>query len=387
VKGETQIPPARVREGRLELTIKRIALVLGGGGLKGFAHIGVIRALEERGIEPVLFAGTSIGALIAAARAGGMSVVEMAERARTLRRRDLFRINHLGMIMERMRSPSLYLEEPLRALCDAICPRGTFEELGTPLLVNTVDIERGTQVVWGLPGLRHVSIADAVYASCALPGFFPPGRVDGRTCVDGGTIDNMPVAVAAVDMDAVIAVDVGNSDLSASTDVSTQGFAAIYMRAASVMMHALQEEPLAQWQGPPMLLIRPRVSHHGWFSFSNAGSLIQTGYDAANGALDHASDALQSAGGVHPRRRIRLTVDRDRCIGCRTCVGLAPSLMAMDGHGKAIAREQILNWSPADGEFVRHCPTSAIIAEPVGREDEQERPRRAAAPGEPMAAD
>jgi hypothetical protein len=61
--------------------------------------------------------------------------------------------------------------------------------------------------------------------------------------------------------------------------------------------------------------------------------------------------------------------------------------MAMDGHGKAIAREQILNWSPADGEFVRHCPTSAIIAEPVGREDEQERPRRAAAPGEPMAAD
>ena len=160
----------------------------------------------------------------------------MAERARTLRRRDLFRINHLGMLMERMRSPSLYLEEPLRALCNAICPRGTFEELGAPLLVNTVDIERGTQVVWGLPGLRHVSIADAVYASCALPGFFPPGRVNGRTCVDGGTIDNMPVAIAAVDMDAVIAVNVGNSDLSSSTDVTTQGFAAIYMRAASVMM-------------------------------------------------------------------------------------------------------------------------------------------------------
>ena len=102
---ETQPTPIRVPEGRLEPRIKRIALVLGGGGLKGFAHIGVIRALEERGIEPVLFAGTSIGALIAAAYAGGMSVIEMAERARTLRRRDLFRINHLGMIMERMRSP------------------------------------------------------------------------------------------------------------------------------------------------------------------------------------------------------------------------------------------------------------------------------------------
>lgn len=371
----------------LESHISRIALVLGGGGLKGFAHIGVLKALDERGIRPVLYAGTSIGALIAAARAGGMSISEMAERARTLRRRDLFRINHLGMIMERMRSPSLYLEEPLRVLCDAICPRGTFEDLGTSLLVNTVDIERGTRIVWGLPGLRHVPIVDAVYASCALPGFFPPGRVDGRTCVDGGTIDNMPVSIAAVGMDAVIAVDVGNSDLSNSTDVTTQGFASIYMRAASVMMHALQEEPLAQWQGPPMLLIRPRVSHHGWFSFSNAASLIRTGYEAAADALDHASHALQSAGGVHPRRRIRLLVDRDRCIGCRTCVGLAPSLMAMDGHGKAIAREEILDWSPADGEFVRHCPTSAIIAEPIGREDAQERPRRADAPGDTMAAD
>ena len=347
----------------------------------------MLRALEERGIEPVLFAGTSIGALIASARAGGMSYLEMGERARTLRRRDLFRINHMGMIMERMRSPSLYLEQPLRQLCDAICPRGTFEELGTPLLVNTVDIERGTQVVWGLPGLRHVPIADAVYASCALPGFFPPGRVDARTCVDGGTIDNLPVAIAAVGMDAVIAVDVGNTDLSHSTDVSTQGFAAIYMRAASVMMHALQEEPLSQWGGPPMLLIRPRVSHHGWFSFSNAAALIQTGYEAAIGALDRSAPALGSAGGVHPRRRVRLSVDRDRCIGCRTCVGLAPSIMAMDGHGKAFAREAILEWSPADGEFVRHCPTSAIIAEPIGKEDEQERPRRASAPEEPMAAD
>jgi NTE family protein len=385
-KAETQPGPIRVPQGIQELGIKRIALVLGGGGLKGFAHIGVLRALKERGIRPVLFAGTSIGALIAAARAGGMSEIEMAERARTLRRRDLFRINHLGMLMERMRSPSLYLEEPLRALCDAICPRGTFDELGTSLLVNTVDIERGTKVVWGLPGLRHVSIADAVYASCALPGFFPPGRVDGRICVDGGTMDNLPISIAAVGMDAVIAVDVGNSDLTQGRE-DTQGFAHIYMRAASVMMHALQEEMLSHWDGPPMLLIRPRVSHHGWFSFSNAESVIQTGYEAAIGALDHASHALQSAGGVHPLRRIRLIVDRDRCIGCRTCVGLAPSVMAMDGHGKAIARERILDWSPADGEFVRHCPTSAIIAEPVGDEDEQERPRRAPAPGETIAAD
>src|SRR6185437_11345235 len=76
----------------------RTALVLGGGGLKGFVHIGVIRALEERGIRPSVIAGTSIGALIGAAYAGGMSVSEMEARAVSLRRRDLFRINHVGML-------------------------------------------------------------------------------------------------------------------------------------------------------------------------------------------------------------------------------------------------------------------------------------------------
>src|SRR3954469_602627 len=174
------------RRGGLEQ--RRIALVLGGGGMKGFAHIGVLRALEAAGVRPTCYAGTSIGALIAAAYVGGMSLDEMERRALGLRRRDLFRINHVGMLLERMRSPSIYLEEPLRALCSNAVPAGTFDQLSTPLLVNTVDVERGTQVVWGLPGLRDVRVDDAVYASCALPGFFPPGRVDGRLCIDGGTI-------------------------------------------------------------------------------------------------------------------------------------------------------------------------------------------------------
>ena len=69
----------------------KVALVLGGGGLKGFAHIGVFRALKELGIEPTVVAGTSIGALIGAAYARGMEVPEMMDRARALKRRDLFR--------------------------------------------------------------------------------------------------------------------------------------------------------------------------------------------------------------------------------------------------------------------------------------------------------
>ncbi|HUQ83261.1 MAG TPA: patatin-like phospholipase family protein, partial [Gemmatimonadaceae bacterium] len=243
---------------------RRIALVLGGGGMKGFAHIGVLRALEEANVQPTCYAGTSIGALLSAAYVGGMSLDEMERRALSLRKRDLFRINHVGMLLDRMRSPSIYLDEPLRALCASAIPGVTFDQLPVPLLVNTVDVERGIQVVWGLPGLRDVRVDDAVYASCALPGFFPPGRVDGRLCIDGGTIDNMPVAVAAQNADAVIAVDVGSSDLSHNTDATAQGFAATYMRAATVMMHALQIAPLSEWSGPPMFLIRPRLGHVGW---------------------------------------------------------------------------------------------------------------------------
>ncbi|HXC24966.1 MAG TPA: patatin-like phospholipase family protein, partial [Gemmatimonadaceae bacterium] len=209
---------------------QRIALVLGGGGLKGFAHIGVLRALAERGLEPVIVAGTSIGALIAAAFTAGVSLDEMAHQALALHRRDLFRVNHVGMVMERMHNPAIYLEHPLRSLIAAAIPDIKFDDLRRRLLVNTVDLARGTEVVWGLRGLRDVSVRDAVYASCALPGFFPPGVVHDRICVDGGVVDNLPVALAGQGMDAVIAVDVGSTALLPQDDVATQGFAGIYMR-------------------------------------------------------------------------------------------------------------------------------------------------------------
>ena len=338
---------------------KRVALVLGGGGMKGFAHIGVLRALEEHHIKPSVYAGTSIGALIAAAAVGRMPVEEMARRAESLRRRDLFRINHFGMLLERMRSPSIYLEEPLRDLCRSIVPALRFSDLTSPLLVNTVDITRGTQLVWGLPGLRDVWVQDAVYASCALPGFFPPGDVGGRLCVDGGVIDNLPVAAASLEADVVIAVDVGSSDLAPTNDVVTQGFASIYMRAATTMMHALQQYPLIRWDSPPMLLIRPKLGQD-WLSFGNAAASIDEGYRKAKLALQDWEAVLQQPGGVYPRRRVTIEVDKDKCIGCGLCVALAPAVMGLDATGKAFARTRTADWSTADGDFVHHCPTCAI---------------------------
>ena len=371
---------------------RRIALVLGGGGLKGFAHIGVLRALEEHGIVPEVIAGTSSGAFIASAHIAGMPVDEMQLRAESLQRKDLFRIDHVGMLMERMRSSSIYMEEPLRALCESVSPAATFAALPRRLLVNTVDVERGTQVVWGLPGLDEVPVADAVYASCALPGAFPPGRVNGRICVDGGVIDNLPANIASVGMDAVIAVDVGSSDLSAATEVTRRGFAAIYMRSATIMMHALQGWPLSQWSGPPMLLIRPRLGHVNWLGFGNTHEVIAEGYRAATKALEHYDSCLAEPGGIYPRHAVAIEVDRERCTGCTTCVALAPRTMALDSERKAYPLAVEREWSPADGDFVRHCPTAAISVrrldadEPQVGEDLPSAPMPAAVRHSPEAA-
>ena len=362
---------------------RRLSVVLGGGGLKGFAHIGVLRALDEIGLQPSVWAGTSIGALIAAARVGGMSVNEMEERAIALRRRDLFRLNRMEMLLARTRSTSIYQEEALRELCDDVVPHHRFDEIRQRLLVNTVDLERGSQVVWGLPGLRDVPINEAVYASCALPGMFPPGRVGNRVCVDGGTVDNLPVAVGGLGMDGIIAVDVGSTDLSVTADIMTQGFASIYMRAATTMMHTLQQMPLDHWAGPPLILIRPRVAHYSWFGFGNTRALVDEGYRAAKETLAFMDEAFRAATGIDPRRNIRVKVDPARCIGCGMCVALAPDLMALGPHRKAFSKIDIVNWGPSNGDFVHHCPTGAITIDRVDPEKESVPPAEGEEPVTP----
>ena len=352
---------------------RRIALVLGGGGMKGFAHIGVLRALVEANIVPDLFAGTSIGAMIAASYLTGTSVDELETRARALHRRDVFRVNHFGMLLERMASRSIYLEEPLRELCESAVPDVKFSDLKKPLLVNTVDVDHGARVVWGLPGLDDISVRDAVYASCALPGFFPPGEVAGRTCIDGGVVDNLPVSAAANFVDLIIAVDVGSSDAVRKGSADGLGFAATYMRAATMMMHALQQFPLEHWQGPPMVLIRPKVDDENWLSFASTESNIAEGYRAAKTALKRIDSYFGNPGCVFPRRRVQLAVEQENCVGCELCVSLAPRIMRMNYVGKAEPINGVVDWSPAEGGFVHECPTRAISADNIDRRaDSQE---------------
>lgn len=354
----------------------KLALVLGGGGLKGFAHIGVLKAFEERGITPTLVAGTSIGSLIAAAYASGMPVPEMVRRAKALTKQELFRINHVGMVTKRMLSPSLYLARPLEKVIEEIVPAGTFRSLPKRLLVNTVDLESAAQVLYGLPGLEDVSVRQAVYASCALPGFFPPAEIDGRTLADGGIADNVPALAASHGMDAVIAVDVGSTNIARARRIGHKGFAAIYVRSAQIMMKSLQAQQLANWSGPPLLLVRPAVWHFNWFSFGHVDRIIQLGYEAAIESLDRVGTSLL-LGGVWPRRVVEVTVDREKCTGCTLCATLAPRMMAMDQDGKAQVLHSPVEWSRAEGDFVHQCPTNAIQVHAIeadGRRSTMEMP-------------
>ena len=291
-------------------------LILRDGGLKGLAHIGVLRALEERGLSPSMVVGTSMGSLVAAAWASGMPLGEMMERGLRVKRRDIFQVAHVDMALKRMQSPAVYRREPLDHLIRSLVGDRTFNELDHPLLVNTVELNSGSQVLWGLPGLRNVRVADAVFASCALPGILPPREIEGRFYVDGAVTENLPVQIAAAQqkVSVILAVDVGGSGVL-KAEVQEAGFAATYLRGYEIVMQTLMETRLRLWRHPTLILCTPRVEHMSLFAFGHNRELIDEGYRATADLLDSLKDTPLE-GGVYPRKRVQIRVDCSRCIGC-----------------------------------------------------------------------
>jgi NTE family protein len=337
-------------------------LVLSGGGLKGLAHIGVLRALEERGLIPGAVVGSSMGSLVAAAWATGMPLKEMAERGMAVRRRDIFQVAHVDMALKRLRSPAVYRREPLDALIQSLVGDITFEKLPRRLLINTVELNSGMQVLWGLPGLRGARVADAVFASCALPGIFPPREIEGRWYVDGAVTENLPVQVAASHGHGpVLAVDVGSTSALRS-NVQDEGFAATYIRGLEIVMQTMMDTRLRRWTSPPLVLVQPRVEHVSMFAFGHNRELIEEGYRSTLDMLDALREFDPQGSGIHPQRRVEIRVDRDRCIGCGACVMHAPWVFELEPDGRARVIQAVQSWSPIDGAYVRNCPTYAISA-------------------------
>lgn len=344
----------------------QFTLVLGGGGLKGLAHIGVLRALAERGLTPGATIGCSMGALVAAAWARGIPIDDMEERALQVVRKDIFRIAHLDMALKRMLAPAIYRAEPLEHLIDSLVGSVRFRELPRKLVVNTVDLNTGQQVLWGLPGLDDASVADAVFASCALPGILPPRVVGGRVCIDGAVIENLPIRAALTQgRRPIIAVDVGGTRVERQ-GVERKGFVTVYSRGLEIVMQTLASTFLRDWTGPPVVLVRPRVERVSMFAFHRTAFLIAEGYRATSEALDLVPRQLaELPPGLHPQREVLVKVVRERCVRCGACAARAPESFTMGADGIAEVKSERQWWSPAGDALLAICPTKAITAEQV----------------------
>ncbi|HEX2092754.1 MAG TPA: patatin-like phospholipase family protein [Longimicrobiaceae bacterium] len=265
----------------------RTILVLGGGGMKGIAHIGVWKALEEAGIRPDAVIGTSIGALIGAGIAGGHGWRELAEIARKLTKDDIVSINRRAVFFGGVREEAVFEGDHFRAYLERILPVKHFHEMTLPFRLNTVSLVSGEEVWFGTDCRQDIPVPDAVYASCALPIYFPPLRTpDGDYLVDGGVLDVFPIRKAAAwGAERIIGVDVGSELLPPAEGYFDRGMIAIHDRVLNLNLREQRSRCLDNWDGPPLLYIRPKVWHLGGWDFDRTQYFLEEGYRAAREAI------------------------------------------------------------------------------------------------------
>jgi len=294
---------------------KRIGLALGGGGARGLAHIGVLKVIEKEEIPIHLVVGTSIGALIGAAYASGISPDELqkkvegylnsaefqssavkafeavhakAEGGLTQRIQTYLR-NHFYLI-QAMFKPGILSNEDFRATIDYFIPDIQIEETRIPFRAVATDLVSGEEIIFSKGSLRQ-----AVMASCAVPGAIAPLKEGERLLSDGGTICRVPSPVARQEgADIVIAVvvdrGIGSEELRNVVDV--------YLRVNEIMGERLKQYELAEAD----VVIRPEVRDLHWSSFSQAMVLVDEGEKATWERLD---DIRRLVPGIKKRFRFK----------------------------------------------------------------------------------
>jgi NTE family protein len=254
----------------------RVALVLGGGGARGLAYVGVIRVLEEAGVPVELIAGSSVGSLVGALYAGGANRFALEEMARDVTRDVFFDF----AIAPAVFGTGLASGHRLERFVHAHAP-GRIEELRIPFAAVATDLDTGEVVV-----LRTGDIAAAVRASCAIPGVFEPVSSGGRLLVDGGVAANLPVQVARdMGADVIIAVDV---TALASGARPPRNFVEVILRAVNVVVHG---EVVGARRDADVLLA-PEVGDVGFIDFDRKDEAIAAGAESARAALPRIREAI-----------------------------------------------------------------------------------------------
>ena len=261
-----------------------LGIALGGGGIRGLAHIPVLKVLDELGVRPTRIAGTSMGAIVGALYASDMPAGQIEERVRehiVLKRdnlKSIFKkrkqlINWVRVFgPEKDRGGLVDADGLFQHLFDELLDLN-FQDLPTPFLAVTTDYHSAEAVVF-----RDGPLLPAVLASMAVPGVFAPQRVDGKTLVDGGLVNNLPYDYIQKDVDLCIAVELTNlpkqkksSRLPRTLDVATG--------AIDIMQVAALREKLAS--NPPDILVRPLLENVGIFDFHKIEYVLAQGERAA----------------------------------------------------------------------------------------------------------
>ncbi|MDX1395231.1 MAG: patatin-like phospholipase family protein [Gemmatimonadota bacterium] len=174
-------------------------LALGGGAVRGHAHVGAIEALEAAGLRPDYLAGTSAGALVASLLGFGLDAARIAAALVDLKWRSVSRVS--------LRRSGIFSNRELGDLCEELLGSADLRDAATPLAVVAADIGTGERVL-----LREGPVSEAVRASSAIPGIFEPVEIGGRMLVDGSIVENVPARAArelGADVVAAISLDSG----------------------------------------------------------------------------------------------------------------------------------------------------------------------------------
>jgi NTE family protein len=253
-----------------------ITLALGGGFCRGFAHLGVLEVLEQECLPIARIVGTSIGALLGAAYADGISLSDLCDLGRRVHVRDFLRFHPREFNSGPQRKDCIgqFVQQWFRA--------GSMEELAIPMSIVATDLDTGGPYIFS-----RGPIEVAIRASCAFPGLVKPVKHEGHLLADGCIVAPVPTAIAErYDSGCVLGVNVGSTDdNSEPPEEVAKVFDAKY-RAS----HRSALEP--SWRRYADVILEPQVGHIDWSDFSRVDEAVAAGAEAMRTAIPFIRETL-----------------------------------------------------------------------------------------------
>ena len=276
----------------------RIGLALGGGGAKGLAHILMLETLDELGIRPHVIAGTSIGAIIGAMYAAGLTGKEIRAQIEQFfvdqseTERSLFALpkslRWLDFIDPAFASGGLLNSSDFITWLGEVLPVTNFRHLEIPLTVVTAELLTGQEVI-----MKSGALLPALQASMAVPGVFPPVEVQGHSLVDGGVANPLPYDRVQENSDIVIAIDVsGSRELEDGETLSSMG---VLMQSFSAMSRNILIEKLKRQR--PTVYVKPDIRNVKILEFYKAREVFEQARPAQQLLVRDIKRALRRHGG------------------------------------------------------------------------------------------